>query len=104
MRPDIERSLELLECLTPIRGREYLSFVIRGISSKPRGRDLRPTGKEIPIRCNQWVKQICAIGIALLLVVTTSVGAVAKPDLAKLVAQPAELSAWAYAYRSDLKV
>jgi len=29
---------------------------------------------------------------------------VAKPDLAKLVAQPAELSAWAYAYSSDLKV
>ena len=78
--------------------------MIRGISSKPRGRDLRPTGKEIPIRCNQWVKQICAIGIVLLLGVITSVGAVAKPDLAKLVAQPAELSAWAYAYRSDLKV
>jgi len=39
---------------------------------------LRPTGKEIPIRCNQCVKQICAIGIVLLLGVTTSVGAVAK--------------------------
>ena len=51
-----------------------------------------------------WMRQVLAIGMLLSLGIVSGVGAEEKPDLAKLVGQPAELSAWAYAYRADLNV
>jgi hypothetical protein len=53
---------------------------------------------------NQWMKQGCAIGIILSLGILPGIAAEEKPETASLAGQPAELSAWAYAYRADLKV
>jgi hypothetical protein len=51
------------------------------------------------------MKQICAIGLTFWLWgAVPGSGAEEVPDLDKLAGQPAELSAWAYAYRADLKV
>ena len=53
---------------------------------------------------NPRMRRVWAIMIMLLLGVPLGFGAEENPDLNKLVGQPAELSAWAYAYRADLKV
>ena len=54
---------------------------------------------------SQRMKQVCAIGMMMLsLGIVSSTRAEEKPDLDKLVGQSAELSAWAYTYRADLKV
>jgi hypothetical protein len=53
---------------------------------------------------NPWMQHVCAIATLLSLGVVPGSGAEEKPDLAKLVGHPAELSAWAYAYRADQKV
>ena len=53
---------------------------------------------------NRWMRPISAIVMLLSLGIVPGVGAEEKPDLAKLVGQPAELSAWAYAYRADRNV
>ena len=55
------------------------------------------------------VRQIIAYGLSISLMLTIvlsdSLSARAEqPDVEKLVGQPAELSAWAYAYRADLNV
>lgn len=50
------------------------------------------------------MKQVCAIGTILSLGIMVGLGAEERPDLDKIVAQPAELSTWAYAYRADLNV
>jgi hypothetical protein len=53
---------------------------------------------------NQWMKQVCAIGLILSLGIVSGIGAEGKPAPTELVGQPAELSAWAFGYRADLKV
>ena len=59
---------------------------------------------------NQWTprrsspRRALAIAVALSLAAVPGAAAVEPTDLASLVAQPAELSAWAYAYRADPKV
>ena len=53
---------------------------------------------------NARMAPVGAIGILLLLGILRGAVAEEQPDLDKLVGQPAELSAWAYAYRADLKV
>ena len=50
----------------------------------------------------RWMPMLLAIGIVLLLGIAPGIGAEEKPNLDKLVGQPAELSPWAYAYRADL--
>jgi hypothetical protein len=52
---------------------------------------------------NLRMKQVCAIGMILSLGIMVGLGAEEKLDLDKIVAQPAELSAWAYSYRANLK-
>jgi hypothetical protein len=50
------------------------------------------------------MRQVWAIGVLLSLGIVRGVSAEEKPNLDKLVGQPAELSAWAYAYRADRNV
>jgi len=68
------------------------------------GRGARPAKKAISTRFRHWIKRTGAIGTALWLGAAANAGADLKPDLERLAAHPAELSAWAYAYRADLKV
>jgi hypothetical protein len=51
-----------------------------------------------------WIRQICAIGMTLWFGAAPGIAAEDTPDPDKLAGQPAELSAWAYAYRADRKV
>jgi hypothetical protein len=53
-----------------------------------------------------WTKRMVAlgIGIGLWLGATPLVQSTDKSDFDRLIGRPAELSAWAYSYRSDLKV
>ena len=54
--------------------------------------------------CKRWMQHVCAIAMLSSLGVVPGVAAEEKLDLARLVGQPAELSAWAYAYRADQNV
>ena len=53
---------------------------------------------------NGWMHRCWAIGMLLSFGLVPGTGAAEKPDIDKLAGQPAELSAWAYAYRADLNV
>jgi hypothetical protein len=53
---------------------------------------------------NQCMRRIGLMGLLLSLGIVPGVVAAEKPDVAKLVGQPAEVSAWGYAYRADLSV
>jgi hypothetical protein len=51
-----------------------------------------------------WPIRALALAVTLSLAAVSGADAVETPDLASFVEQPAELSAWAYAYQADLKV
>lgn len=62
-------------------------------------------GKNNSKTSSAWLEQICAIGLTFWLgSAVPAIGAEDTPSLDNLVGQPAELSAWAYPYRADLKV
>jgi hypothetical protein len=62
------------------------------------------TGGDTFTTNSAWLMLVCAIGMTFCLYVVPGSGAEEKPGLDNLAGQPAELSAWAYAYRADLKV
>jgi hypothetical protein len=62
------------------------------------------SGKNRMNATNQWMKRGYRIGMMLWLSIVSGTGADTKPNMDQLVGQPAELSAWAYAYRADLPV
>ena len=62
------------------------------------------TSNQLATTVNRWMRRACGHLHSLSLGGVLGSRAEDEADLDKLVGQPAELSAWAYAYRADLNV